>query len=252
MAFLGKRLRAPEGRRQGLGYICICFDMRTISFLFILSVTAVSAPGCFSSHEKGDDVDSEFGSAGGSNQVGGSPDSGSSEASGSGGSGDTDDERGSGGTATSGGGDVGAGGASGTGGVGGAGGTSGTGGAGGMRGTGGSGGSGGSGGTGASGPTPPATAEECKGLMGLPTYEPHCMCDNCLESWGPCLVNEGCMAIVTCVRENGCSGAECVTHPVCGFVLSSSNPAALSLAAPEAACRAEHCAGTGGEDAGTE
>ncbi len=73
--------------------------MRAISFLFTLSVIAVSAPGCFRSHDNGDEVDSDLRRAEGSSQAGGSPNSGGGETRGSGALGGADDKSGSDGTA---------------------------------------------------------------------------------------------------------------------------------------------------------
>ncbi len=122
MAVLGNSLPAPECKRQGLGHIRFCLVMRTISFLFILSVAAVSALGCFGSHEKGGFVDAgcdggqgcgqadeagvkdtpepRSGGLGGSSETGGLE--GSNETGGSGGLDSADGESGRSGTANGG------------------------------------------------------------------------------------------------------------------------------------------------------
>ncbi len=198
----------------------------TLPLALLLSclLLAVTAIGC-GDDDNDDSVAGTGGAAGTTGGAGGT----------TGGAGGTTGGSGGGDTGGSGGGDTGGTGGGDTGGTGGD-----------------TGGTGGTAGEGAdAGPAGPATAAECKELQGLPADEPDCMCDNCLESWGACLVNEGCMDIVICAREEGCVGAECLTHEVCGPIINA-DPAALGLVTPVSGCRDENCPVTSDEDAGTE
>lgn len=69
--------------------------------------------------------------------------------------------------------------------------------------------------TGSTGPDPVA---ECKAMTDPPTACSDCGCENCLEEYQACEMDEGCKAIHDCAEETGCSGLDCLQS--CGDVIN--------------------------------
>jgi hypothetical protein len=137
------------------------------------------------------------------------------------------------------------------GGSGGGSGTTGKGGSGGKGGgTAGKGGGGGTGGT----ATAPKDAAECVQLIkenSPADYDARtqCLCDKCLDSWGPCMIDEGCQAIIKCSAENNCLDTACAMNK-CSDVMGKYGSSIL-IASPVGTCnQTAKCNEAGATDSG--
>jgi hypothetical protein len=92
---------------------------------------------------------------------------------------------------------------------------------------------------------PPETTEECKELViaGAHTEAEstigQCMCEQCLEELGACVVNPSCQAVARCAAEQACGGMACLMDPVCQQVIIDQATIygnVVMLATPMATC----------------
>lgn len=98
---------------------------------------------------------------------------------------------------------------------------------------------------------PPETAEGCKELVAFDTSNPSspevidCMCEKCLDTFAPCMVNPYCLDIMVCATVNQCSGTACLEP--CGDEInaSPSDSPALTLVMSVDSCSTENnCQGS--------
>jgi len=81
----------------------------------------------------------------------------------------------------------------------------------------------------------PDSSESCTDLVTAATSDPAavsagtCMCENCFDVYAPCMANSACLRVILCVAEQGCSGAGCITDPVCSSVITDAMNADSSL-----------------------
>jgi hypothetical protein len=90
----------------------------------------------------------------------------------------------------------------------------------------------------------PTTAAECKELVTAGASSDaqkaagDCLCDACLSTLGPCIVDVACQKIARCGGEQGC-GTSCVDNDACAPIFSEAydlNPNVFDLAIPLGTC----------------
>jgi hypothetical protein len=95
------------------------------------------------------------------------------------------------------------------------------------------------------------TADQCKAAIQAENKNAttDCMCEQCLDSFGPCLADAKCQEIMLCAAETGCSGTACVSDPKCGPIISSAytaSPSSVSQATTVGTCAQSKCAASNG------